>query len=492
MVTENGFARVHGHADYSRASDLVGEDLRRLNLFIILETTRVVEAIRRRWPGARKLVNFGLETEFHLGPPRGDAEKLLRDVTTGSDASAASALREAATRSINCFDTVSRLDEPWVQEVLAAYPNLPDTSPRPMSFISDLQFPVTISTPPSESLVADMKDQAQRAGEATEDQDVNTHELDADAADADASEQDETDSGKIAAAYLYDEWDFQQNEYRRDWCKLHEVPVQPADAATIPGGWREEVDRVRAVFERLKPEVVRKEKYLPEGEAINLDLLLEHQVQKRREPAPRVRFYEKPLVQRRDLAVLILMDLSGSTGEQLEGRDKVLDLEKRAAVTLGEGLTALDDTFAVAGFSSNGPEQCEYFVFKRFADDWSAEARAKVFAAWPRNSTRIGPALRHAGWLLGQEPHRQKLVLLVTDGKPMDQGYDPNTRYAQHDVRMACEENARMDVHTFAISTRENSEADMEIMFPRRRFVILHDLHELPRVLPQLYLKLTL
>ncbi len=112
--------------------------------------------------------------------------------------------------------------------------------------------------------------------------------------------------------------------------------------------------------------------------------------------------------------------------------------------------------------------------------------------AWPRSSTRIGPALRHSGWLLSDRAARQKLIILVTDGKPMDEGYDPATRYAQHDVRMACEENARLDVHTFAISTDENSIADMEIMFPRRRFVILPDIRQLPRVLPQLYLRLTL
>ncbi len=51
----------------------------------------------------------------------------------------------------------------------------------------------------------------------------------------------------------------------------------------------------------------------------------------------------------------------------------------------------------------------------------------------------------------------------------MDQEYDPATGYAQHDVRMACEENLRQEIHTFAISTEENSLADMEIMFPRGR-----------------------
>jgi nitric oxide reductase NorD protein len=80
----------------------------------------------------------------------------------------------------------------------------------------------------------------------------------------------------------------------------------------------------------------------------------------------------------------------------------------------------------------------------------------------------------------------------VTDGKPMDQDYDPATRYAQHDVRMACEEIARQDIHTFAVSTEENSVADMDIMFPHRRFAILPDMQRLPEILPHLYIRMTL
>jgi nitric oxide reductase activation protein len=208
-----------------------------------------------------------------------------------------------------------------------------------------------------------------------------------------------------------------------------------------------------------------------------------------------VRFYEKPHIRHRDLAVLLLLDVSGSTGETLEGppshAEKVLDVEKQAAVILGQGLWSLGDRFAVCGFSSNGPQRCDFLEFKGFDDDWP-ESIGRILSAWPRSSTRIGPALRHAGWLLSRQPHRQRLILLVTDGKPQDQGYDPNTRYAQHDVRMACEENTRKDIHTFAISTEENSLADMEIMFPRRRFVILPSIDQLPRILPKLYLRLTL
>ena len=73
----------------------------------------------------------------------------------------------------------------------------------------------------------------------------------------------------------------------------------------------------------------------------------------------------------------------------------------------------------------------------------------------------------------------------------MDAEYDPHSRYAQHDVRMAGIENRRAGVHTVCVSTEQNNLADMEIMFPDRRFLILPDLQRLPRVLPELYLKLT-
>jgi nitric oxide reductase activation protein len=170
----------------------------------------------------------------------------------------------------------------------------------------------------------------------------------------------------------------------------------------------------------------------------------------------------------------------------------VLDVEKQAVVILGQGLACLGDRFAICGFSSNGRQQCDFLEYKGFAEPWDHEAIGRVMQAWPRNSTRMGPALRHAGAMLADEPHRQRLILLVTDGKPMDQGYDPAAGYAQHDVRMACEENARREVVTFGISTDENSAEDMALMFPQRRFALLPSIDRLPRILPELYLRLTM
>jgi len=151
----------------------------------------------------------------------------------------------------------------------------------------------------------------------------------------------------------------------------------------------------------------------------------------------------------------------------------------------------LGDTFAVCGFSGNGRENCEYYIYKDFDMPWNERTINALLSAFPSSSTRIGPALRHSGYKLSQRENRQQLTILVTDGKPMDCGYDPNTRYAQHDVREACEENAKRGIRTFAISTEEDTRAHMEIMFPRGRFVILPGMRHLPAILPKLYLKVT-
>ena len=73
----------------------------------------------------------------------------------------------------------------------------------------------------------------------------------------------------------------------------------------------------------------------------------------------------------------------------------------------------------------------------------------------------------------------------------MDQDYDRNARCAQHGVLMACEENARQDIHPFLTSTEARLPASMESMFPRRRFVVLPS-RQPPRILSQSYLRLTL
>ena len=103
----------------------------------------------------------------------------------------------------------------------------------------------------------------------------------------------------------------------------------------------------------------------------------------------------------------------------------------------------------------------------------------------------MGVAIRHTGYKLSNIHARQKIIILITDGKPMDSGYDPNSRYAQYDVRKANEENYTLGIDAFCISTDENKIEDLEIMFPFHRYVIVKSMTQLPKTLSQFYLKLT-
>ncbi|MCA1809638.1 MAG: VWA domain-containing protein [Lentisphaerae bacterium] len=492
-LLEDSFPRIHGHPHYTTCASLAGGGLRNSNLFVLLECVRVLRRAAKRWPGSRRLIEFGLENAWSADELAEASPNLcLRQaLDTDTKTEALSQLRAAADACINCFDAAQCLEDPWSELILSAYPGLrrqPLTIP---SFFSDFMFPVNFSNAVGDQLVADLKDASRQKQEKRSDQDATgAGAAESDAAGLSGEKQDQPTAA--AAAYIYDEWDFQQNDYRPDWCHLRQHQTEPHPPVTAPANYLDEAQKIRALFERLKPDLANREKRLPDGDDINMELLIEYKLERLHQPAPPIRFYEKPLIRQRDLATLVLLDTSGSTGEAQGGNTKVLDMEKQAALALGTGLHLLGDRFAVCGFNSNGREHCEYQVFKDFPQEWDDKSIARIMNARPQGATRIGPALRHAGYLLAQQPSRQRLIILVTDGQPMDQDYSPETRYAQHDVRMACEENARQDIHTFAISTLENSLADMEIMFPGHKFVILTNIRQLPQILPRLYLRLTL
>jgi hypothetical protein len=492
----DSFSRLHGHPDFPTCEALVGTTPLALNAFLIVEWRRVFRRLRSSWPGAARLLALGLRADAEYRPAGNAADRLFLGLESGTvpeDLQAAAALLEPVSRaSVNVFDTARRLTSDLLEALRREVPGLAREVMRPFSFMPDYLFPGRVSSPPSDNLVADLKRQADAASDAADDGDPDAAAAAEPVGGGEHADGDEEEQKSALACYLYDEWSHDENDYYRDYCFLHETRPEPPPGVIIPTDVADEGRRVSQVFERLKPDLARKEKYLQEGDAINPDLLVNYLVQRRKDPSPRIDFYEKPRIRRRDLAVIVLLDASGSTGERTGGHERIIDVEKRAALILGQGLNTLGDRFAICGFSSNGRENCVFSVYKDFDDGWSTDTMKRIMAASPANSTRIGPALRHCGFRMSRLDARQRLVILITDGRPMDTGYDPNTRYAQHDVRMACDENEQEGVHTFAISTEENSVADMEIMFPGRRFAILSDIGDLPTVLPRLYTRLTL
>ncbi len=515
MLCENSFPQIHGHSEYPDCRSLVGEDTLNVNLLQILEYVRVLARIRRNWPGASSLIRWGIYNEFDSNPPLSSAEELFYTVMqpelvqarNSENDEMRNSILEWADRSNGIFESASMIREcvkaeTWIREIVKAFPDLEHTPIRPITFLPDFLYPGEVSSPRQNHVVVDLEQQARQrkrsdSSQSPLDEDdgkkITTQQHGATAAKNKQSKSNVDQSSQvpeIETRHIYDEWSQQDNDYFRDHCILRERSTPWGPKSPLPKDFALQVKKTRRIFEYLKPSVVTKQKHLREGDVINPDLLIEYLISKSREPSPKIEFYEKPHINRRDLAVLILLDVSGSTGNGTE-KIQILELEKYAALVLGQGLHSLGDRFSICGFSGQGRENCEFYIFKGFDEQWDTATMSKMLRAKPRSSTRIGVALRHAGSRLAQQEARQRLIVLITDGKPMDSGYDSTTRYAQYDIRMACEENRKQGIHTFAISTEENTRADMQIMFSRGRFAILPDLSSPPRILPTLYLKIT-
>ncbi len=495
MFAFKSFACIHGHVDYRTAAALIGDVVLKQNLFQILEYARVLHAIRERWPGSRRLLDFGIRSEYERRPPEhASAEHLFFDVVAAQKIASNESvrlLRELAGQSCSVFHTTELLSDADAALFLADYPDSGEDLLRPLPFLPDFFYPISVSLAPSDEEIATMKHDAKlRKVQRSEQEDASKNRVSV--RNPVFHSHEKAVRGEIApGCYAYDEWSQERNAYHAHYCSVYEREIPFMSLRPIPAEAQTEGHKIRRVFELLKPQNARKEKRLPEGDDMNPDLLINYVIASKREPCPPVQFFEKPLISKRDVAVLLLLDISGSTGEVVNDR-KVIEIEKQAALVFGNGLAALDDQFAICGFSSQGREHCEFLIFKDFRDAWNHKNMSRVLSAQPMSSTRMGAALRHSGYRLQQVERLQKLIILITDGKPLDHDYSPQTRYAQHDVRMACLENKRQGVVTFCLSTLENTRSDLELMFPDRRFVILNSIQRLTQLLPRYYMKLTL
>ncbi|MFP4028096.1 MAG: nitric oxide reductase activation protein NorD [Candidatus Brocadiia bacterium] len=493
------------------------------SLFYVAELYRTMRFCHQHFPGMEHGLQQLVDLEFQGSPPISASDTLMA-LLLGRELEApvelrelAGLVKEVASESDNFETTRDLLAESYHRQ----HRDIPRLNlPRAVCFFPDPIFPMTITTAGADQLTADLHQASE--SEPPDEEEAREEEAEKEETAPEAEEggsdegEEEKPEGKGArpVGYYYDEWNVQVGDYMRDWCCVQEVePPQRSRETELSDSIQRYADQVRKVFERLKPEEISKEKRLIDGDAIEIDDLIEFIAEGQERKNAETRFYTKPLVKQRDLAVVILLDVSGSTAEETgekggeesesrsgaevpelsddRGAQTVLEVEKEAAFVLGTGLRKLGDNFAVYGFTGNGRENCLFYNFKDFEEDWDQETLRELLCSLPGSATRIGAALRHAGWKLSHREAKTRLLLLITDGKPCDQGYDTESHYAQHDIRKACQENRRESIHTFCVSTSENRPADMELMFPQGRYLILEDIRKLPAVLSRLYLKIT-
>jgi nitric oxide reductase activation protein len=201
----------------------------------------------------------------------------------------------------------------------------------------------------------------------------------------------------------------------------------------------------------------------------------------------------------RDLAILVLMDLSQSTNEKVgvkEGEPgyddapSILDLTRESTGLLSWAIDSIGDSFAVHGFASDGRHDVQYYCFKDFDQPYGDEAKSRLAGMKGGLSTRMGAALRHAGWHLGQQPAQKRLVLLITDGEPADiDERDP--QYLRHDAKRAVDDLRMKGIHTYCLTLDPEADRYVARIFGENAYSVVDQVERLPERLPAVFAALT-
>ena len=134
--------------------------------------------------------------------------------------------------------------------------------------------------------------------------------------------------------------------------------------------------------------------------------------------------------------------------------------------------------------------QLRLHELKGFDERWGAGVHARLGALKPGYYTRMGAALRLATQRLSQRPESQRLLLILTDGKPNDLDVYEG-RWGIEDTRHAVQEARAAGLLPFCLSIDEEAHDYLPHLFGRGGWAQVRRPAELPARLATVYALLT-
>ncbi|MGB1257048.1 MAG: nitric oxide reductase activation protein NorD, partial [Thiolinea sp.] len=298
----------------------------------------------------------------------------------------------------------------------------------------------------------------------------------------------------VNGPFHYQEWDYQIQLHRPDWATVYErrqPKGDPDDIRAIMDDYKPVAHRIKQIIDLLSPQGVQRQRHLEDGDELDINAAVDAMIAMRMGEQPGTRITMRNVVNSRDLAVVVLLDLSESTNETMGGSDKtVLQLTREAATLVATAIEGIGDPFALHGFASDGRHDVQYYRLKDFNQHFDDEAKARLAGMRGGLSTRMGAALRHAGQQLFKQPERRKLILLVTDGEPADiDERDP--QHLRFDTKKAVEELYSHGVLTYCLTLDPQADDYVKRIFGAGHYTVVDHVERLPEELPVLFAGLT-
>lgn len=298
------------------------------------------------------------------------------------------------------------------------------------------------------------------------------------------------DDTPLGDGILLPEWSWKKRQLLPDHCRLQPMVAARSKPAPLPSHLRRTARRLRQQFQSLAPSRswLRAQQ---DGDELDLDAY-ERFVSQRAagDVSEDGRLYRSLHSNERDLSCLLLADLSLSTDAALNNSHRIIDVIRDSLYLFADALDASGDRFALYGFSSRRREHVRFHLLKAFDERYDATVRGRLMALKPGFYTRMGAAIRHASTLLARQPSKQRLLLILTDGKPNDLDQYEG-RYGIEDTRQAVIEARRQGLRPFCVTIDREGADYLPYLFGAAGYVVIRNPTELPQRLPLLYAQLT-
>ncbi|MEO7151180.1 MAG: VWA domain-containing protein [Burkholderiaceae bacterium] len=287
-----------------------------------------------------------------------------------------------------------------------------------------------------------------------------------------------------SAGIRYPEWDWRAQAYRDPGTTVWESTASPGSAEWVERTLAAQgsmLGAIRRRFEMLRAQRTTLHRQ-EDGDDIDIEACIEARADLRGGASMSQRLYRSTRLARRDSAVVVLVDASGSTDAWIGGQRRIIDVEREALLALSIALDSSGDPHAILAFSGNGPQQVVVRSVKRFDQRHDDATALRIAGLEPERYTRAGAALRHASRLLAGQPARHRLLLLLSDGKPNDQD-DYEGRYGVEDMRQAVREARHAGQSPFCLTVDRHAAAYMPRIFGPHHYALLQRPELLPTVL---------
>jgi len=264
----------------------------------------------------------------------------------------------------------------------------------------------------------------------------------------------DNEAAQKKGGFKYPEWDMHQRRYRPEWCTVEEIdpPRSEATHHAVP-----DMNSLRKSLARIGLGLNRHRRQA-QGDDIDIDAAIEARIEVMAGSTPEENIYIDSLRRRRDLSILILLDISGSVAEPGTLGKTMHEQQRAAAAALVSALHGLGDRVALYAYNSRGRSSVQLFPVKCFDEHFNSLTTQRLYSLEPGAYSRLGAAVRHGAAVLeDQGGTSRRLLLVLSDGLAYDHGYE--LEYGAADARRALAETRRRGTGALCLTMSDSADA---------------------------------